>query len=141
MQLHPYLCFEGRADEAITYYCDTLGAELVSIMRASEAPPDACCSEGGFDPNGVLHAHLKIGTSELFVSDGMSNGKCEFKGFHMALTLADEKVVEALFNRISTEGQVVVPLGQSFFASAFGMVNDKFGLTWSLMVPLPAHTL
>ena len=137
MQLHPYICFEGRAEEAIKYYCETLGAEVVALMRGSDAPPDACCGEGQMDPNAVMHACLKIGESELFVSDGMGRGNAEFKGFHLSLTLHDEKLVKKRFESLSQGGQVIVPLDKSFFASSFGMVQDKFGLTWALLVPLP----
>lgn len=137
MQIHAYLCFEGRAEEAIDYYKETLGAELVALMRGSDAPPDACCAAGKMAPDSVMHAHLKFGDSEVFVSDGMGLGAAEFKGFHLSLTLDSQAAVEKSFGALSADGQVIVSLNKTFFAESFGMVADKFGMTWALMSPAP----
>lgn len=135
MQIHPYLCFEGKADEAIEYYQETLGAEVVSVMRASDAPEGACC-EGLMKPEAVMHACLRFGQSEVFVSDGRCQGEPDFRGVSLSLALESVEQVKEKFRALAEDGQIVVDLQENFFASSFGMVTDKFGLSWSVLAPL-----
>ena len=136
MQIHPYLCFEGCAEEAIKFYQEALGAEVVSLMRGSDAPGGQTC-EGQMPPDAVMHACLKFGESEVFFSDGMCQGKAEFKGFNLTLSLATDDLVREKFQALAKEGQVFLDIHQTFFASSFGMVTDKFGVTWSVLAPVP----
>lgn len=136
MQIHPYLCFEGCAEEAIQFYREALGAEVLSLMRGSEAPGDTTC-EGKMPPDAVMHACLKFGETEVFFSDGMCQGNPEFKGFNLSLSLETDALVRERFQALAQEGQVFLDIHQTFFASSFGMVTDKFGVTWSVLAPAP----
>ena len=138
MQVQPYLIFEGRCEEAIEFYKKALGAKVEILMRykdAPEAPPPGMCAPGS--ENKVMHATLKIGEATVMASDGRMQEKPSFKGFSLSLDFQSEKDAQRTFGALSDGGQVTMPLGRTFFAKSFGMVADKFGVQWMVIVPAP----
>lgn len=137
MYIQPYLFFDGRCDEAIAFYRQAIGAEVVMLMRFGESPEgDSQCADGSTPPaDKVMHASLQVGQTQLLLSDGFSAGKPEFKGVSLSLAAADDAVAKRLFEGLAQEGEVVQPLQATFFASSFGMVNDRFGVSWMVWVP------
>ena len=139
MYIQPYLFFDGRCDEAIAFYRQAIGAEVVMLMRFGESPEqDSQCGDGsGPTPpaDKVMHASLQVGQTQLLLSDGFSAGKPEFKGVSLSLAAADDAEAKRLFEGLAQEGEVVQPLLATFFASSFGMVNDRFGVSWMVWVP------
>lgn len=137
MQLQPYLFFEGRCEEAIEFYRRALGAEVTMLIRFKDHPepsPGQCLPADG---EKVMHANLKIGDAILLVSDGRVTGQASFQGFSLSLTAADEAEAARLFAALSDGGQVHMPLGKTFFSPAFGMVADRFGVSWMVYVMAP----
>jgi PhnB protein len=135
--LQPYLFFGGRCEEAIEFYRSALGAEVTMLMRFRESPePGMCAPES---ENKVMHASLRIGDFTLLVSDGRCEGKAAFQGFALSLTLPDEAEAERLFASLADGGQVQMPLTKTFFSPRFGMVTDRFGVSWMLMVAPESH--
>lgn len=135
MQVQPYLFFNGRCEEALAFYREALGAEVTMQMRYSEAPGG--CPEGMLPPgfeNKIMHASMRIDEAVVMASDGNSNEPAGFKGFSLSLDARDGAHAEKLFNALSQGGQVVMPLGKTFYASSFGMVQDKFGVSWMVIV-------
>jgi len=137
MSVQSYLFFEGRADEAIAFYGKALDAEVLMRLTYADAPGgNAQCPDGSTPPaDKVMHAGLRIGDTELGLSDGTCSGKPEFKGFSMTLVCADGAEAKRRFDALAEGAEVKVPLGESFFATAFGMLVDRFGLDWMVMVP------
>jgi PhnB protein len=133
MHVQPYLFFEGRCDEAVEFYRKALGADVVALMRYKESPDPAMCSPGTAE--NVMHARLRIGDTELFASDGRCSGTPSFAGFALSLEVSDEADAEGKFNALTDGGQVVMPLSQTFFARKFGMVADRFGVSWMIYLP------
>jgi PhnB protein len=133
MQVQSYLFFDGRCEEAIEFYKKTLGAKVEMMMRFSESPDKNHKATPGTE-NKIMHSALHIGDSVIMVSDGMAQGNPEFKGF--SLTLNPKSVAEAdkLFAALSDGGQVRQPLVETFFSPRFGMLADKFGVGWMIMV-------
>lgn len=136
MKVEPYLFFNGRCEEAMAFYQEALGAEVTFKMRMNEAPdpPPPGAVPAGFE-NKIMHANLRIGSTMLMVSDGNSNDKPTFKGFSLSLTVADEIEAERTFNALLPGGQVVMPLGKTFWSPSFGMLEDQFGVGWMVIVP------
>ena len=133
MQVEPYLFLEGRCDEAIEFYRKAFGAELTMLMRFSESPePPACDSAGNEDK--VMHAEILIGKTTLMLSDGLCQGPPNFQGFSLSLSVADETDAERLFTELSEGGEVQMPLGKTFWSPLFGMVADRFGVSWMIHV-------
>jgi PhnB protein len=134
MRVQPYLFFEGRAEEAIAFYKKTLGAEVTMLMRNSESPeppPPGMLPPGSEQK--IMHAALKIGELEVYLSDGMSSGKPEFKGVSLSLLGLSAAEAERLFAALSDGGQVTMPLARTFFSPRFGMLADRFGVHWMIM--------
>ena len=132
MQIQPYLFLEGRCQEAIDVYRRVLSAEAVMQMPFKDSPvPTSQPPEAG---DKLMHASLKIGETEVFLSDGRCSGMPRFQGFSLSLTLKDDAEAARIFAALSDGGSVNMPLAKTFFASSFGMVNDRFGVPWMVMV-------
>jgi len=135
MRVEPYLFFEGRCDEAIAYYRKALGAEVTMLMRfkdSPEPPAPGMCAPGSGDK--VMHANLRIGDTMVMASDGRCQGKPSFQGFSLSLAVPDDAAAERVFTALADGGQVQMPLATTFFSSRFGMVADRFGVCWMIIV-------
>jgi len=133
MQVQPYLFFNGRCEEAIEFYRATLGAEVTMLMRFNEMPEADKSEMAPGSENKIMHAGLRIGESEVFASDGMNTGETSFEGISLSLAVADDAEAERLFDLLADGGQVQMPMEKTFFASRFGAVADKFGVSWLVM--------
>lgn len=135
MPIQPYLFFDGRCEEAIDYYRKVLGAEVIRLMRFKESPDPP---QPGMVPPGaenkVMHASFRISDTTVMASDGRCGGQPNFQGFSLALTVPDEAVAERLFAALADGGQVQMPLARTFFSPRFGMVADRFGVSWMILV-------
>ncbi len=140
MTLEPYLFFNGRCEEALQFYTERLGAEVTALMRYADAPPneDGCGAGGQPAPDKIMHANLRIDDATLMASDGMADGSPRFEGFSLALAVADEATARSRFEALGDGGQVLMPLGPTFFAHQFGMVADRFGVSWMIILPRDA---
>ncbi len=141
MKVEPYLFFEGRCEEALDFYRRALGAEVTALMRYKDNPEPAagpgCAAEGasaGPKPEMVMHAVVKVGETQLMASDGMGSGKPSFQGVSLSLNPATEAEAQRLFNALAEGGTVQMPMAKTFFSPAFGMVADRFGLSWMVVV-------
>lgn len=137
MHIQPYLFFDGHCDEAIAFYRQALGAEVLMLMRFGEGPEGSEECPGGATPpaDKVMHACLQIGQTQVLLSDGFSGGKPEFKGISLSLSASDDAEAKRLFDGLAQGGEIVQPLLPTFFASSFGMVNDRFGVSWMVLTP------
>ena len=134
--VQPYLFFDGRCQEALDFYGKALGAEVEFLMRfkdSPEPPEPGMCPPGS--ENKVMHCSLRIGNTTLMVSDGRCEGRPNFQGFSLSLTTSDESEAERLFKALEEGGQVHMPLTKTFFSPRFGMVVDRFGVSWMIHVP------
>jgi PhnB protein len=139
MQTQIYLFFDGRTEEALEFYKKTLGVEVEMLMRFKDAPADPnapkdpnCASP--VNPNAVMHSSFKLGDQRVMASDGNGGGKPEFKGFSLTLAVDTEAQADQLFASLSQGGQVTQPLIPTFFSPKFGMLQDKFGVGWMVLV-------
>ena len=132
MQVEPYLFFEGRCEEALEFYRKALGAEVKALMRYKESPEPTKCPAGSEDK--VMHASFRVGNTTVMASDGMCKGPAVFKGFALTISAADEAEAERFFGALSAGGQVQMPLTKTFFSPRFGMVTDRFGIMWMIIV-------
>jgi PhnB protein len=131
----PYLFYEGRCEEAIEFYKKALGAELQFMMRFKESPeppPPGCVPPGA--EGKIMHAQLRIGQAVLMMGDARCTGKPVFEGFSLSLALSSVQEVEQAFKALSDGGQVRMPLAKTFFSPSFGMLADRFGVGWMVLV-------
>jgi PhnB protein len=135
MLVQPYLFFDGRCEEAIEFYRRTIGAQVTMLMRnreSPEPPPPGMLPPGS--ENKIMHASFRIGDTTLMASDGHNKGAPSFKGFSLSLSAASDADAERYFNALSDGGQVTMPLTKTFFSSRFGMLTDRFGVGWMVIV-------
>lgn len=137
MHILPYLFFDGRCEEAADFYRRALGAEVITLMRFKDSPepqPEGMCPAGSEDK--VMHMGLRIGETILMGSDGRCSGQPVFQGFSLSLTVPDPAEADRLFARLADGGQVQIPLDKTFFSPRFGIVADRFGVSWMIHVDL-----
>ena len=132
MQVQSYLFFDGRCDEAIEFYKKMLGANVDRLMRWKDSPDKSMYAPGNEDK--VMHASLTIGETRVMASDGRNTGNPKFDGFALSVNAKNDADADRLFNGLSTDGKVVMPLGKTFFSPRFGMTQDKFGVNWMVIV-------
>lgn len=143
MRVQPYLSFEGRAEEALDFYTKAVGAQVNVKMRFKDAPPmdpsDQGCGDMGAPPANVgekiMHSEFKIGESLIMASDGFCSGKTSFAGVSLAIQAKDDAEAKRIFDGLATGGQVQQPLIKTFFATSFGVLADKFGVSWMVVAP------
>ena len=135
MQVQPYLFFDGRCEEALDFYQRALGAKPGMVMRWKDAPQPQ--QQGMVPPgaeNKIMHANFQIGDTTIMASDGRCEGKPSFQGFALSLNAATEAEADRLFNALADGGKVQMPMAKTFFSPRFGMVADKFGVGWMVIV-------
>lgn len=139
MAIEPYLFFNGRCEEALRFYEHAFGAQVEEIarFRESPAPLPPELPEGWGEK--IMHASLLIGSARVMFSDARTDEPAQFRGFALNVNFASEDEARSAFERLSAGGRVDMPLGPTFYAACFGMVTDRFGLQWMVMVPL-AHS-
>lgn len=134
--IQPYLMFGGRCEEALEFYRTALGAQIDMLMRykdSPEAPPPGMLPPG-FE-NKVMHAGFRIGGNVLMASDGCEQGQ-EFKGFSLSISVTDAAEAERYFTALSDGGTVQMLLAKTFWSPCFGMLTDRFGISWMINVPV-----
>jgi PhnB protein len=133
--LEPYLFLGGRAEEAIEFYRTALKGEVQMKMLYKESPEKSAMPMPPGWENKVMHASVKIGNINLMMSDGCGPNETGFSGFSLSLTLTDEAEAKRVYEALSAGGKAEMPLTSTFFAVAFGMLEDRFGIGWMVMVP------
>ena len=127
MQINPYVIFDGQCREAFTTYERCLGGK-VTFATYGDVPPG-----GGGGPqrpaDQIMHAHLVApGGAELMGSDGPGGeGK---DGVWVSINVDQPAEAERIFGELSQGGAVVMPIGETFWALRFGMLKDRFGVSW-----------
>ncbi len=136
--VQPYLMFGGRCEEALKFYQNAVGAKVEMMMRFNESPMPVPADKipPGFQ-NKVMHSSFSIGETTLMASDGCDVNN-PFKGFSLALSVATEAEADRAFNALADGGKVNMPLGKTFWSPRYGMLTDRFGIDWMVMVPGPA---
>jgi len=135
MLVQPYLFLDGKCEEALAFYRKALGAEVEMMLRFKESPdPSMVPPEGG---DKIMHACFRIGDTRVMASDGRCLSQPTFQGFALSLTVSDAAEADRFFGALSDGGQVQMPLAKTFFSPRFGMVADRFGVSWMVLVASP----
>lgn len=135
--VQPYLFFSGRCEEALNFYHNAVSAQIGMVMRFNESPtpPPPGTLQPGFE-NKVMHSEFKIGESTILASDGCDD-KTKPSGFSLALIAANESEANRTFDGLSKDGSIQMPLTKTFWSPSYGMLTDKFGISWMVMVLNP----
>lgn len=133
MLVEPYLIFDGRCEEAIDFYKKAIGAQVTSLMRFKENPEPSANPHGAGEK--VMHASFRVGDTTIMASDGRNQGKPNFQGFALTIAVKTEAEAKKVFNALADGGRVEMPLGKTFFSPSFGMLADRFGVNWMVIIP------
>jgi len=128
------LNFYGHTEEALTFYGRTIEAETLFLMRFRDCP-DPSQSRPGIEEK-IFHATFRVGSTEIMASDcGCDKPPTEttFAGFAFALRVETPEKAEKFFAALSEGGLIQIPLLKTFFAARYGIVIDRFGVSWKIM--------
>jgi PhnB protein len=135
VQLHTYLNYGGNCEQAFRFYEQHLGGKITFLMRHGEAP------EAGPVPddwkNAVLHARMSLGETELLGADIPPDRFQPMRSAYLSLTLDSPEEADRVYALLSEGGQIFMPLAETFFATRFAMLRDRFGTSWMLLHPKP----
>jgi PhnB protein len=136
MNVQTTLNFHGRTEEAVKFYCKTIEAETLFMMRFRDCPDPSQLRPGMEEK--IFHAAFRLGSTEIRASDcGCEKPPIEttFAGFSLLLRVETPEKAERFFAALCDGGQIQIPLQKTFFAERYGIVIDRFGISWKIMVP------
>jgi PhnB protein len=138
VQLHTYLNYGGNCEEAFKFYETHLNGKITMMMRHGEQP------DGQNVPRdfarAILHARMNIGGTELLGADIPPDRFQPIRSAYLSLTLDSDQEADRVFALLSEGGQIFMPMQETFFASRFAMLRDRFGTSWMLLHPEPQST-
>lgn len=131
--VQPYLNFNGNCEEAINFYKDALGGQILYIQRYGDSP-----MAGMTGDNKVMHCTLKVGDTHIMASDNPPDmAASPGSNISLAIGLNDVERARTMFDNLAKDGNVTMPLDKTFWAEAFGMLTDKFGINWMVNCDAP----
>ena len=139
MKLNTYLHFNGQAETVLQFYAKVLRGDIKMLMRYKDMPADET-HKMEVDPKQIMHGRLEFGDNVIMVSDAPSG--CEMhlgNSISLSINLGANEQAEAerLYNALKENGEVKMPLGPTFWSSAFAMLKDQFGIDWMINCEKP----
>ena len=136
MQLTPYLSFNGQCEAAFTLYERCLGGKIECMMTYESRPDDYAVPAEWRKK--ILHATLRVGDQLLMGADPPPERYQKPQGFSLTLGLKDQAEAERVFEALAEKGTVEMALQETFWAVRFGVLVDRFGITWTVNCERPA---
>ena len=133
MQMKPYVNFPGSCAEALRYYQQHLGGTITQMMNHGQMPGPSSAGPDWKDK--VLHARITIAGSELLAAD-IPNAE-PMRSAYLTLFYDDDAAAEQAFAALADGGQVFMPMAETFFASRFAQLRDRFGINWTILHERP----
>ncbi|MBT2691622.1 VOC family protein [Bacillus sp. ISL-55] len=129
----PYLVTNGNGQEAVQFYQDALGAEIISLQTFGEMPPNPEYPLPEEAKDRVMNAQMKIGNASIMLSDTFPGQPYQLGSqVTIALLVNDEAEAKEIFEKIQVDGKVTMPIQETFWSPAYGQVTDKFGVEWQV---------
>jgi PhnB protein len=136
VHLHTYLNYGGNCEDAFRFYEQHLGGRITMLMHHGEQPGAPAAPADG--KRAVLHARMDLGGTELLGADVPPDRFQPMRSAYLTLTLGSDEEADRVFALLSDGGEIFMPMQQTFFASRFAMLRDRFGTSWMLLHPSPA---
>ena len=133
MKMYTYVNFAGKCAEAFRFYEQQLGGTITMLMTHGQAP-----DQSNVKPDwkaAVLHARISIGGTELMGAD-IPNAQ-PMRSSYLSLNVESDGEAERIFSALSDGGEVFMPMQETFFATRFGQLRDRFGLNWMILHERP----
>lgn len=136
MKLNMYLNFDGNCKEAFEFYAQYLGGEIRAMIPFGETPASEHVSPEAHDR--IMHAHLEVGDYALMGSDSTPEHPHEgIKGSYVSVNVDEPAEAERIFQALAENGEVEMPIQETFWAQRFGMTVDRFGVPWMVNCSRP----
>jgi PhnB protein len=135
MKVNTYLIFGGNCAEALRFYEQHLGAKIGMMMKFGDMPETLNAMPDMKDA--VLHAQITIGETVLMASDVPPDRYKPMRSAYLCLAVASDADAERLFKELSEGGEVFMPIEETFFATRFAQLRDKFGTSWMIIHERP----
>lgn len=135
MKLYTHLNFGGNCEEAFSFYTEHLGGTITMMMKASELPPQV--QRPGGSPSAVIHARMDIAGVELIGNDVPPEHFKPVRSSYLYLEVDSAEEADRIYGVLSAGGQVGTPITETFFASRFAQVRDRFGTLWTIIHQRP----
>jgi len=128
MQLEPYLFFYGRCEEALNFYKDVFGGEIIALNRFEGSPMESQVAPD--ERRNVMHATFKAPGLSFMAADGSAAGPVGEGNVSLSLATSDDAEARRVFDKLSQGGKVTMPFDNVFWGGKFGMLSDRFGVCW-----------
>ena len=135
MKLQTYVNFDGRCAEAFRFYEKHLGGQIGMMMTHGQAPDQSRVDPARKDA--VLHGRISLGDTELMGADIPSAQP--MRSAYLSLGVDSDAEAERIFATLSDGGQVFIPMAETFFATRFGQLRDRFGVNWMIIRERPMN--
>lgn len=128
MKLYPQLNFGGNCEEALRFYAKHLGGKIVTMMNQSEAP--GAPSGAG---KAIIHARMDIGDTVLIANDVPGTVFQKMRSVYLYLSVDSDREAERIHKLLSDGGEIYMPMEETFYATRFSMLRDRFGVSWTII--------
>ncbi|HLT94319.1 MAG TPA: VOC family protein [Membranihabitans sp.] len=136
MQLNPYLNFDGNAEDAFRFYHNVFGGEFF-IQKMKDAPGGDNLPEE--EKELIMHVSIKIGNDQYLMASDIvrSMGHELFRGNnnYISITTDSREEADRLFDGLSVNGEIEMPMEDAFWGDYFGSFKDQFGVCWMINFP------
>ena len=138
MKLHPYLNYGGNCAEAFRFYEENLGGKINFMMTFAQMPDPKQIPPGM--ENGVLHTSMQLGETVIMASDVPPERFQPMRSAYLSLSVDNDEEAERIYNLLEDGGEIFMPIQETFFATRFAMLRDKFGTSWMIVHnrPMPS---
>jgi len=135
MQLNTYLNYGGNCEQAFRFYEEHLGGKVTMLMRHGEQPNASNVAPEW--KNAVLHARMTLGGTEIFGADIPPDRFQPMRSAYLSLSVESVEEAERVYALLTDGGQIFMKMEETFFASRFAMLRDRFGTSWMILGPRP----
>jgi len=135
-RLYVQLNFGGNCRQAFEFYAQHLGGTITAMMQQKDSP-----APGPSSPDAVIHARLRLGETELIGNDVPAEKFQPIRSSYLYFAVDTGEEAERVYGVLSDGGQVYMPLEETFFATRFAMLRDRFGVSWTVIAlkPMPSR--
>jgi PhnB protein len=135
MKVRTYLNYGGNCAEAFRFYEQNLGGKIQMLMTFAQAPDQSQVQQ--IDPNAVLHAQMEIGDTQIMATDVPPDRFQPMRSVYLCYAVDSDAEAERIYSLLAEGGQVFMPMQETFFATRFGQLRDRFGTSWMVIHERP----
>jgi PhnB protein len=134
MKLYTQLNFGGNCEEAFRFYEKLLGGRITIMMRASELPAEV---KPPGSPDAVIHARMTVAAFELTGNDVPPSHFKPIRSAYVSLAVDSDEAADKIYAGLAEGGEVSMPIAETFFATRFAQLRDRFGVLWTILHERP----